>query len=85
MKIKKIPMRTCCVTKEKYPKKDLVRIVRTPDNEIIIDLVGKLNGRGAYLKNDREVILKAKKNKALEYHLEVAIPEEIYEQLLNNI
>ena len=51
MKQKKIPMRTCVVTKEKYPKMELIRIVRTPSNEIVIDLKGKTNGRGAYLKS----------------------------------
>ena len=48
--MKKIPMRSCVITKEKLPKKDLIRVVRTPDGEVIIDTVGKANGRGAYLK-----------------------------------
>ena len=52
MKVKKIPMRTCVVTKEKLPKKDLVRVVRTPEGSVIIDETGKSNGRGAYLKKD---------------------------------
>ena len=65
MKQKKIPMRTCVVTKEKYPKMELIRIVRTPSNEIVIDLKGKTNGRGAYLKKDKAVFEKAKKTKIL--------------------
>lgn len=85
MKVKKIPMRTCCVTREKFPKMELIRVVKTPDNEVIIDLSGKLNGRGAYLKKDKEVILKAKQSKTLERHLEIIIPDEIYEELLNII
>ena len=59
MKVKKIPLRTCVVTKERFPKNELLRIVRTPDNEIKIDLTGKLNGHGAYIKKDLEVLEKA--------------------------
>ncbi len=81
MKVKKIPMRTCVVTKTKQPKYELVRVVRTPDNEVIIDLKGKANGRGAYLCKDLNVIEKAAKTKILEKHLEVVVPPEIYEEL----
>ncbi|MDO4369256.1 MAG: YlxR family protein [bacterium] len=81
MKTKKIPMRTCVISREKLPKKELVRIVRTPSSEVIIDLTGKQNGRGAYLKKDLEVIEKAKKSKILERHLEVEIKDDIYEEL----
>lgn len=82
MKIRKIPMRTCTVTHEKLPKKELVRVVRTPEGEVKVDLTGKLNGRGAYLKKDGEVILKAKKSKILEKHLEIQIDDKVYEELL---
>lgn len=85
MKVKKIPMRSCVVTRERLEKKDLIRIVRTPEKEIKIDLVGKMNGRGAYIKKDKEVIDKAKKSKALERHLECLIPDSIYEELYNII
>ena len=80
--MKKNPMRTCVVTREKFPKGELIRVVRTPDNQIIIDLTGKANGRGAYLKNDRDVILKAQKTKILDRHLEMKVPDAIYEELL---
>lgn len=83
MKIKKIPMRTCVITKEKCPKSDLIRVVRTPEGNIIIDLKGKSNGRGAYLKKDVEVINKAFKTKQLNKHLEADIPEYIYDELRN--
>ena len=83
MKIKKIPMRTCTVSHEKLPKKELVRIVRTPEGEVLIDLNGKVNGRGAYLKKDKDVVLKAKQTKVLERHLEIKISDEIYDQLLD--
>ena len=81
MKIKKIPMRTCVVTKEKCEKKELVRIVRTPEKEVVIDLSGKQNGRGAYLKLNEEVIKKALKSKILDRTLEVEVPDSIYEEL----
>lgn len=81
MKTKKIPMRTCVVTKEKYPKMELVRIVRTPENEVVVDLTGKANGRGAYLKKDLTVIEKAQKTKILNKILEIEVKEEIYNEL----
>lgn len=81
MKVKKIPMRTCVVTKEKYPKKELIRVVRTPEKTVIVDETGRQNGKGAYLKLSKEVILKAQKTKALERALEVIIPDSIYEEL----
>ena len=73
-------MRMCVVTREKYPKKELVRVVRT-ENGIIVDESGKANGRGAYLKKDLEVINKAEKTKVLEKHLEEVVPAEIYDEL----
>ena len=85
MKVKKIPMRTCVITKEKCPKGELIRVVRTPEGEVIVDLTGRANGRGAYLKKDLEVIEKAKKNKLLDKHLEVEVNDSIYEELKNNI
>ena len=85
MKQKKIPMRTCVVTNEKYPKKELIRVVRTPEGNIILDETGKANGRGAYLKNDKEVIKKAQEKKILERHLETKIEENIYDELINKI
>ena len=80
--MKKIPLRTCVITKEKLPKKELIRVVRTPEKEVVIDSTGKANGRGTYLKLDKEVIEKARKSKILEKHLEVKVPEEIYDELL---
>lgn len=81
--MKKIPMRSCVITKEKLPKKELVRVVRTPEGNIEIDETGKLNGRGAYLKKDIEVIKKARISKVLDRILEVSIPESVYEKLEN--
>ncbi len=81
MKMKKIPMRSCVVTKEKLPKQELVRIVRTPEGNVIIDLTGKANGRGAYVKKSLEVIEKARKSKILDKSLETIVGEEIYDEL----
>ena len=85
MKVKKIPLRTCVITREKLPKQELIRIVRTPEGTVIIDPSGKANGRGAYIKKDIETINKARLNKQLENHLGVVIPDGIYEDLINII
>ena len=81
VKNKKIPMRSCVVTREKCEKKDLIRVVRTPEGRVIVDLTGKANGRGAYLKKYLAVIEKCEKNKIIERVLEVPIESEIFEQL----
>ena len=80
--MKKIPMRTCSVTREKCTKNELIRIVKTPEATVIIDQTGKANGRGAYLKKDSEVIKKAQKTKVLDRNLEISIPDSIYDELL---
>ena len=81
-KVKKIPLRTCVVTKEVLPKKSLVRVAATKEGVVSIDLNGKAPGRGAYLKLSKEVIILAKKSKALDKKLEAVVPDEIYEELL---
>ncbi len=85
MKQKKIPLRTCVVTNLKLPKKELLRIVRTPEGQIIPDVSGKANGRGAYIKADLEVLETAKKTKALSRHLEVPLTDEDYERIKETI
>ncbi len=79
--MKKIPERMCVITREKYPKKDLIRVVKNKEGEVFVDTTGKANGRGAYLKRDIEVIEKAEKTKGLERILEINIPDTIYEEL----
>ena len=78
--MRKIPMRTCVVTKEKLPKKELIRVVRTTDG-VIVDTTGKVNGRGAYLKLDKEIIDKAKKTGVIDKHLEVNVDDKVYDEL----
>lgn len=85
VKVKKIPLRTCVVTKEVLPKKSLVRIAATKEGIVSIDLTGKAHGRGAYLKLDEQTIHLAKKSKALDKKLEVTVPDFIYEELLKLI
>lgn len=80
--MKKMPERTCVITKEKTLKKDLLRVVRDKEGNVSVDTTGKANGRGAYLKRDKEVINKAKTTKALERILEVTIPDSVYEEML---
>ena len=87
MKNRKIPMRSCVVTREKLPKAELLRIVKTPDGKVLVDGSGKMNGRGAYIKKDSLVLETAKKNKILEKILEVEIPMEVYDEvnkIINN-
>lgn len=85
MKPKKIPLRMCVVTREKYEKRELLRVVRTPDGEVLIDETSRMNGKGAYLKKDVEVINKARKNKILDRALEVEVPEKLYDEMLKTI
>ncbi len=81
MKVRKIPMRTCVVTKEQLPKKELLRIVRDKKGQVEVDVTGKANGRGAYIKKDLDVLQKAQKSKVLERKLECMIPDIIYEKI----
>ena len=78
---KKIPLRQCVGCGEMKSKKEMMRVLKTPEDEIVLDLTGKKNGRGAYLCADSECLKKAEKSKGLERSLKTAIPKEIYEQL----
>ncbi|MDF0725146.1 YlxR family protein [Cytobacillus sp. S13-E01] len=79
---KKIPLRKCIASGEMKAKKELVRIVRSKEGEVSIDLTGKKAGRGAYLSLDKEMISLAKKKNILANQLKVAIPESLYDELL---
>jgi len=82
--MRKIPMRMCIVTREKYPKKDLIRVVKYED-KIMVDETGKQNGKGCYLKKDLEVIKLAKNKKVLDKVFETEVDMNIYEELINKI
>ena len=79
--MKKIPMRRCLATNESFPKKDLLRIVRTPEGQIKVDTTGKLNGKGAYISKSKEALELARKTKVLNRALESDIPDSIYEEI----
>lgn len=85
MKVKKMPERTCVVTREKCLKKDLLRIVRCPDGIVRVDLTGKMNGRGVYVKKDVDVIEKAYLSKILDKNLEVNVPDSVYDEAKRSI
>ncbi len=85
MKNRKIPLRTCVITREKLPKKELLRIVRTPEGEVVVDETGKINGRGAYIKKDISVLDKIKNSNILENRLECSIDESLYEEIKKTI
>lgn len=78
---KKIPLRQCIGCSEMKNKKDMIRVVKTPEDEFAIDATGKLNGRGAYLCKDAECLKKAVKNKGLERSFHTAISAEVYDAL----
>lgn len=83
--MRKIPMRTCAVSQEKCPKGDLIRIVCNKDGEVSVDLSGKMNGRGVYLKRDMDVLNRARKCKILDKRLEVLVPDSIYDEIMDII
>ena len=78
---KKIPMRQCIGCREAKPKNELVRVIKSPENEIFLDKTGKMNGRGAYICPDKCCLDKAIKSKGLERALKCEIPDEIYDTL----
>ncbi|WP_302466625.1 RNase P modulator RnpM [Shouchella shacheensis] len=82
MKQRKVPLRKCIVTNEMKPKGELVRIVRTPEGEVVLDPTGKKNGRGAYLTNSEDVFMLAKKKDSLSRHLQVSISSDVYDALI---
>ncbi len=81
MSTKKIPMRMCTACREMKPKRELVRVVKTPEGEIRLDLTGKLNGRGAYICKSADCLKKAEKSGAFSRAFSCQISEEIYAQL----
>ena len=78
---KKIPMRQCVGCGEMKSKKDMMRVLKTAEGSIVLDMTGRKNGRGAYLCMNRECLIRADKNKGLERSFKMSIPREIYENL----
>lgn len=79
--MRKVPLRKCVATQEQLPKKELIRVVRTPEKEVVVDLSGKMNGRGAYLKKSIEAIDLAQKKKILNRALDVEVADHVYDEL----
>ncbi|UOQ85615.1 RNase P modulator RnpM [Gracilibacillus salinarum] len=84
-KKRKLPLRKCVITQEMKPKQSLIRVVKTKEGEVFVDPTGKKNGRGAYVSKDLQVIDQAQKNGALDKHLEIKIPDEVYQHLRHEI
>jgi predicted RNA-binding protein YlxR (DUF448 family) len=78
---KKIPLRKCVATGEMHPKKEMIRVVRTKEGEVFVDLTGKKSGRGAYVSKSEDAIELARKKKVLDNQLEAKVPAEIYDEL----
>ena len=85
MKVKKVPQRKCVGCNEMKDKKALLRIVRSPEGEISLDLTGKKNGRGAYVCPNKDCITKAVKERRLERALEKPVSEKVYQQILEDL
>ena len=81
MNTRKVPLRKCTGCGEMKSKKEMIRVIKTPEDEIIIDATGKKNGRGAYICNSLECLRKAIKSRGLERSLKTSIPGEVYEAL----
>ncbi|MBQ8782323.1 MAG: YlxR family protein [Clostridia bacterium] len=81
MQTKKVPMRKCTGCGEMKPKKELVRVVKSPEGDVSLDLTGKKNGRGAYVCKDAACLKKAQKSKRIERAFDCAIPDEIFEKM----
>ena len=84
-KVKKIPMRQCLGCNEHKPKIELMRVVRTPEGETVLDFTGKKSGRGAYVCKSLSCLRKARKSKRLEKNLECSISEEVYDRMESEI
>ena len=85
MAVKKVPMRSCCGCREKKAKRELIRVVRSPEGEVSLDVTGRKAGRGVYLCNNKSCLAKAKKSHALSRALECEIPEDVFERLEGEI
>ena len=80
-KIKKIPERQCLGCNEHRPKREMLRVVRTPEGEIVLDFVGKVSGRGAYICRDISCFKKARKSKRIDRSLDITVPDTVYDRM----
>ena len=82
LKVKKVPLRKCVITNEQHPKMEMFRVVRTPEGNVVVDITGKVRGHGAYVCKKKSAITAAQKKKTLNKHLEVEVPDSVYEEML---
>lgn len=82
---KKVPLRKCVATGEMLPKKSMIRVVRSKEGEVSVDVTGKKSGRGAYVSKSEQAVEIARKKNVLGHHLEAQVPEEVYEELIRVI
>ena len=82
---KKVPVRRCVGCGEHFPKGELVRVLRTPEGEVLLDLTGKKSGRGAYICKKAACLKKARKSRRIETSLECSIPAEVYDRMEEEI
>lgn len=85
MKQRKIPMRRCTGCNEQKPKNQLIRVVKSPEDEISLDLTGKKSGRGAYICNDIECLRKARRSRRIDKAFEMTIPDKVYDSMEEQI
>ena len=85
MKVKKVPERRCVGCGESFPKSSLIRVVRTPEGDVVLDVTGRKNGRGAYVCRSAECFRAARRKKRFSTNLSVEIPEEVYDRLEEEI
>ena len=81
MKTRKIPMRNCVGCMESKSKNELIRVLKTPEGDVVVDITGRKNGRGAYICPSVECLKKARKTKAISRSLDTIIPDEVYEDI----
>ena len=84
-KKKKIPLRKCVATGEMLPKKSMIRVVRSKEGEVTVDITGKKSGRGAYVSKTEDAVEMARKKNILDRQLDAKVPDEVYEELLTLI
>ena len=80
-KTRKIPERQCLGCNEHRPKREMLRVVRTPEGEIVLDFVGKVSGRGAYICRDISCFRKARKSKRIDRSLDITVPDTVYDRM----
>ena len=84
-RVKKQPIRRCAGCNEHFPKNELIRVLRTPQSEIVLDMSGKQSGRGVYICKNPSCLKKARKYRRFETSLECSIPDQVYERLIEEI